>query len=99
MNDLCPQCGDPLELVTENVPKPHYGAMVCRKCDVWQKWIAAPMTWEKARTYQMPFGKYRNQTIDQIGQRDREYLAWAAANLTKGSITRAIKCYLAGPTT
>ncbi len=96
-NGHCPRCGGDLELVTEDVPPPHYGKMVCQKCNLWQSWVSAPMTYERACGFRFPFGKYKNRTMAEIAEHDREYLEWAAATLDAKSVVRAIKCFLEGP--
>lgn len=94
--DSCLQCGQPLALSTEDIPKPHYGRLVCAHGHH-AAWVAAPMTYERSRGYVMPIGKYRGKTIAEIGdEMDPSYLQWAANNMPK-SIARAIERFAAGP--
>ncbi len=93
VNDLCPTCGAPLLLDRENVPAPHYGRLVCN-LGHYSQWAPAPMTFERAAAFIMPFGKYRGARLDAI---PKDYLCWARENLDNQSIVRAIAAYLDAP--
>lgn len=95
--DACPRCGQPIRLDIDDVPKPHYGRLVCQEGH-WCGWVAAPMTYDRARTFVMPFGKYRGKTIADIAEEiDPSYLQWAARNIESKSIQRAIERFAQGP--
>jgi uncharacterized protein (DUF3820 family) len=94
----CKYCGSTdLHIVARDGPSPHYGRIVCRDCGKFQGWAKAPMTFDRAAKFRLPFGKYAFRSLAEIGQTlaGRSYLRWLAEE--KGcqpNIKRAIEAFL-----
>lgn len=94
----CPRCGSTdLGEVLCDPPRPHYSRIFCRACDRHLGWGVAPMTFERAAAFVMPFGKHAGLTlaeIDEGGQ--RSYLKWLQSEGPKSNVRRALDAYLVG---
>jgi uncharacterized protein (DUF3820 family) len=98
--DLCRYCGSPELLTVRCLDGPHYARTHCRSCSRFQRWEAAPMTFERAAKFVLPFGKHQGRELDVIGATDDglRYLDWLVGqDWLKDNVRRAIKCYLARP--
>jgi transcription elongation factor Elf1 len=97
---VCPFCASPDPESAEVRAGPHRARVVCRSCGRQLKWEPAPMTPERARSYRLWFGKYRNMTLGEIAAtRDGpRYLAWLRSEPgMKWSVVAAVNCLLSHP--
>lgn len=58
------------------------------------------MTFEEARTFRMPFGKYKGSTLDEVASTDEglRYLDWLVGRDLYPETRLRIEAYLADPT-
>ncbi len=61
----------------------------CDACGKFMGYAPQEITTEKLANYKMPFGKYKDEYIAEVIQKDMDYLLWAKANL-KGSVKKVI---------
>lgn len=56
------------------------------------------MTFDEAKTFVMPFGKYKGKTLDEIAKTDEGllYLDWAVC-VSRGLVLGALNAYLQDP--
>lgn len=94
----CPYCGSAdLGEVLCDPPRPHHSRIVCRACGRNLGWGVAPMTYDRAAAFVMPFGKHAGLTLAEIdGAGQRSYLEWLRSASPKPNIMRALDAYLAG---
>lgn len=94
----CPYChSTDLGEVLCDPPRPRYSRILCRACQRQLGWGAAPMTFERASSFVMPFGKHAGLTLAEIDEAGhRSYLVWLLSEGPKPNIQRALDAYLSG---
>lgn len=99
----CPRCGSGRLATTPMGPgSPHHARTDCRGCGRFVRWEPAPMTFARAASFVMPLGKHAGRTLEAIAADPGglRYLEWLAVQAwVKGSLLRAIECYLDRPAT
>lgn len=88
--EKCPRCGSG-RLYLVKAEAPHFSRKDCLDCGARGQPIKGPWSLERARSFVMPFGKFKGRTVgdladDKVG---RSYLAWAAENLEGNAGTAA----------
>lgn len=78
----CRHCGGELFQVTCE-RGPHFARLGCRGCGRFAGWVPKPWTIARARSFVLPFGKYRGRTLGALAATDagRGYVQWLAANV------------------
>jgi hypothetical protein len=89
----CPHCRS-TGLVESPAEPPHFARLDCGDCGRWLRWVGAPMTFDRAAAFVMPFGKHAGKTLAEI---PRDYLLWGLEKINRPSIRRAIERFLEGP--
>jgi hypothetical protein len=61
--------------------------MDCLSCGRVGPWIKSPWTVERAKSFVMPFGKFRGKTVGELAETPRgaDYLRWVAANVSENT--------------
>jgi uncharacterized protein (DUF3820 family)/predicted RNA-binding Zn-ribbon protein involved in translation (DUF1610 family) len=89
--DPCPDCGNSTLRLVRTEGTPHFGRYDCLTCGRIGPWIKSPWTLERARSFVMPFGKFRGRTVGDLAdeKQGRSYLEWAAENVSGNAGTAA----------
>jgi uncharacterized protein (DUF3820 family) len=77
---ICPHCGGSDLREVRCTSGPHHARLVCRDCGRHVRFLPAPWTLERARTFVLPYGKHRGHSIGDLAGSvtGRGYLQWLA---------------------
>jgi uncharacterized protein (DUF3820 family) len=94
----CPNCGKNTLRLVRTEGGPHYGRMDCLSCGRIGPWLKSPWPMERARSFVMPFGKFRGRKVGDLAdeKQGRSYLEWAAENID-GNVGTAARIALGLP--
>jgi uncharacterized protein (DUF3820 family) len=84
----CGHCQEDVEYKVE--PSGKHIKATCLKCDSYIKFI----THTDAADFQMPFGKYKGETLLSISKKDKGYLLWILENIDSKNIKEKINLVL-----
>lgn len=78
--DVCPHCGSSNLFEVSCTVGPHHARLGCSDCKRHIKFLAAPWTLDRAKSFTVPFGMHKGRSVGDLARSEdgRGYLRWAA---------------------
>jgi hypothetical protein len=83
--EKCPRCGkNALHFVKSEV---HHGRYDCLACGRIGPWLKSPWTMDRARAFELPFGKYQGRSVGELAltPSGKDYLRRIAENVSENA--------------